>query len=67
MTPLGGTELQMAELEKRLSADYFKKIKITRSYKYLLYVSNNTLFLKNNVLSHKELHNLLLEFNSYNY
>ena len=31
MTPLGGTELQMAELEKRLSADYFKKIKITLS------------------------------------
>ena len=31
MTPLGGTELQMAELEKRLSADYFQKIKITLS------------------------------------
>ena len=31
MTPLGGTELQMAELEKRLSADYFKKINITLS------------------------------------
>ena len=31
MTPLGGTELQMAELEKRLSKDYFKKIKITLS------------------------------------
>ena len=31
MTPLGGTELQMAELKKRLSTDYFKKIKITLS------------------------------------
>ena len=31
MDPLGGTELQMAELKKRLSEDYFKKIKITLS------------------------------------
>ena len=31
MNPLGGTELQLVELKKRLSEDYFKKIKITLS------------------------------------